>query len=69
MAVPHRCPHCLGPSKWEDNPYRPFCCERCRMIDLGHWLKGDYRMPDDAAKMSEEDLALLEKEAKDNTVH
>jgi len=25
--------------------YRPFCSERCKMADLGRWLKGDYRIP------------------------
>jgi len=25
--------------------WRPFCSERCRLIDLGRWLGGDYRIP------------------------
>jgi endogenous inhibitor of DNA gyrase (YacG/DUF329 family) len=28
-----------------DPGWRPFCSERCRMADLGHWLSGDYRVP------------------------
>ena len=24
--------------------WRPFCSERCRMADLGRWLRGDYRI-------------------------
>jgi uncharacterized protein len=27
--------------------WRPFCCERCKLADLGHWLSGDYRVPGD----------------------
>jgi uncharacterized protein len=27
-----------------DKRYRPFCSERCKMADLGRWLKGDYRV-------------------------
>jgi endogenous inhibitor of DNA gyrase (YacG/DUF329 family) len=28
------------------NPkWRPFCSERCKLADLGRWLKGDYRVP------------------------
>lgn len=61
MPAKPTCPQCHGPSQWENNPYKPFCCERCRLIDLGHWLKGDYKMPDDPRTLSEEDLALLEK--------
>jgi uncharacterized protein len=26
-------------------PFRPFCSERCRLIDLGRWLSEDYRVP------------------------
>ena len=25
--------------------WRPFCSERCKMADLGHWLSGNYRAP------------------------
>jgi endogenous inhibitor of DNA gyrase (YacG/DUF329 family) len=28
-----------------DNPYRPFCSERCKLIDLGQWAAGAYRIP------------------------
>jgi hypothetical protein len=30
---------------WEANPYRPFCSERCRLVDLGRWLGEAYRIP------------------------
>ncbi|MDA2933016.1 DNA gyrase inhibitor YacG [Acidobacteria bacterium AH-259-D05] len=28
-----------------DNPVFPFCSERCRLLDLGKWLGGGYRIP------------------------
>ena len=28
-----------------ENPCFPFCSERCRAIDLGKWLGGEYRIP------------------------
>ena len=32
------CPQCGKPVKWDPgNRYRPFCSERCRVIDLGAW--------------------------------
>jgi hypothetical protein len=40
-----RCPACGKDSPWENNPFRPFCSERCRMIDLGKWASEDYRIP------------------------
>jgi endogenous inhibitor of DNA gyrase (YacG/DUF329 family) len=29
------------------NQWRPFCSERCKMIDLGKWAAEDYRVPDE----------------------
>ncbi|MEW6206821.1 MAG: DNA gyrase inhibitor YacG [Acidobacteriota bacterium] len=37
-----KCPMCGKPTAWKDNPDRPFCSERCRMIDLGNWVTGSY---------------------------
>ena len=45
------CPTCqksLTVSKNEDAPFRPFCCERCKMVDLGRWFDGSYRVSDPA---------------------
>jgi endogenous inhibitor of DNA gyrase (YacG/DUF329 family) len=30
---------------WPDTPTYPFCSERCRLIDLGAWAEGEYRLP------------------------
>ena len=30
------------------NPFRPFCSERCKMIDLGAWSSESLRLPADA---------------------
>jgi endogenous inhibitor of DNA gyrase (YacG/DUF329 family) len=41
-----RCPQCGGDSEWSPaNPFRPFCSERCKMIDLGAWADESYRVP------------------------
>ena len=40
------CPQCGKSVEWSaDNPYRPFCCERCKTIDLGAWATESYRVP------------------------
>lgn len=40
------CPQCNAAIVWStDNPYRPFCSERCKLIDLGQWATGAYRIP------------------------
>jgi len=41
-----RCPTCGGKSIYgPENPWRPFCSERCRSIDLGAWATERYRVP------------------------
>lgn len=45
MALVVKCPICRTEVPWEGNPYRPFCSERCRLIDLGAWTEGRYRIP------------------------
>lgn len=40
------CPTCGQPVEWNAaNPYRPFCSQRCKLIDLGQWADESYRLP------------------------
>jgi len=40
------CPRCGTQVAWSPgNPYRPFCSERCKLIDLGDWAMEKYRVP------------------------
>jgi endogenous inhibitor of DNA gyrase (YacG/DUF329 family) len=40
------CPTCKKEVIWtQENPSRPFCCERCKLIDLGAWAGGDNAIP------------------------
>ncbi|MFN0315534.1 MAG: DNA gyrase inhibitor YacG [Burkholderiales bacterium] len=42
------CPNCGRPALFGPaNAYRPFCSERCRLIDLGQWATESYRVPAD----------------------
>ncbi len=39
------CPACGQPSLYAPaNPYRPFCCERCRQLDLGAWASERFKV-------------------------
>jgi endogenous inhibitor of DNA gyrase (YacG/DUF329 family) len=45
-SIKVRCPQCGGESVWaQTNPFRPFCCERCKLIDMGAWASESYRVP------------------------
>jgi endogenous inhibitor of DNA gyrase (YacG/DUF329 family) len=47
MPLRVKCPTCRKETAWENNPHRPFCSERCQLIDLGAWTEGRYRIPGD----------------------
>jgi len=49
-----RCPTCRAPVPWANNPHRPFCSERCRMVDLGNWASERYRVPGDVVDEDDE---------------
>ena len=60
----YECPTCRKtlevPTK-EDAPFRPFCGERCKLIDLGRWLDGTYTVtestsPEDTEETSGQDM-------------
>ncbi len=40
------CPHCGQPVEWlPAQRFRPFCSERCKLMDLGAWASESYRIP------------------------
>jgi uncharacterized protein len=48
-----KCPTCQRDLDWENAPFRPFCSERCRLIDLGAWLSEQRAIPGEIATPSE----------------
>jgi endogenous inhibitor of DNA gyrase (YacG/DUF329 family) len=50
-----KCPVCKKKTVWEENPWRPFCSERCKMTDLGTWASGNYRIAGDKLEKLEDD--------------
>lgn len=39
------CPTCQKSIEWStDNAFRPFCCKRCQLIDLGEWAAESYKV-------------------------
>ncbi|OMH40594.1 DNA gyrase inhibitor YacG [Desulfurobacterium indicum] len=37
-----KCPTCGKETEWENNPFRPFCSEKCKLADLHKWLTEEY---------------------------
>lgn len=53
------CPHCGKNVEWADaNRYRPFCSERCKLIDFGAWATEKYRVPVTEEKDQPDDAPL-----------
>ena len=49
-----KCPTCKTEVVWRaESKYRPFCSERCRVIDLGGWADGSNAIP---GKSMEEEM-------------
>ena len=52
-----RCRRCGARVSWAGNENRPFCSEKCRLIDLGRWADEDYRIAGQPALPVDEDDA------------
>lgn len=60
-----RCPICKKPVEMRDNPFRPFCSERCKLIDFGNWADGNYSVPAQDAPPTPEELGLHDNSPED----
>ena len=51
-----KCPSCGTGVEWgPQSPHRPFCSERCRLIDLGAWATDQYRVAGETPLDNESD--------------
>ena len=56
-----KCPRCGSECEYEDNEYRPFCSERCKLLDFGAWADEQYALPTESAELTEQDIDAVEK--------
>ena len=56
-----KCPTCNRETEYTGNEFRPFCSERCKLIDFGEWADENYALPTQDTALSEEDIEKLEK--------
>ncbi len=56
-----KCPHCAKAVPWDAaNSFRPFCSERCKLIDLGEWASETRVIK--GGPLTEQDLEDIEEE-------
>jgi endogenous inhibitor of DNA gyrase (YacG/DUF329 family) len=60
-----KCPECGKDVDFHTSEFRPFCSERCKLLDLGAWADERYSLPAEATTLSEEDIEALERAQKD----
>ena len=60
-----KCPTCKRETEYAGNEFRPFCCERCKLIDFGAWADEEYAVPTEEAALSEENLREIERTLKE----
>ncbi|MDP3267509.1 MAG: DNA gyrase inhibitor YacG [Legionella sp.] len=47
------CPTCGKPNVWQpENKFRPFCSDRCKLIDLGEWASDSRKIPGEPLDLS-----------------
>ena len=57
------CPTCLKTVPWsEDSPFRPFCSERCKLIDLGDWATGKHAIAGEPVTDSDQEQLPMNRE-------
>jgi uncharacterized protein len=57
VATVVSCPTCQRPVEWSAaSPFRPFCSERCRLIDLGAWMTDQRAIPGEELPQTSHDV-------------
>ena len=56
-----KCPTCGKETEFSGNPFRPFCSERCQLLDFGAWADEKFALPAENAELTEENLKEIEK--------
>ena len=59
-----KCPHCGKETEYKGNEFRPFCSERCKLLDFGDWADERFAIPTETSALTDEDIDAIQR-AKD----
>jgi len=62
-----KCPNCGKGTEYEGNEFRPFCSERCRLLDFGAWADEKYSLPVEGSDLSEDEIEEIERSLEEKT--
>ena len=60
------CPHCGNEKEFTGNEFRPFCSERCKLLDFGAWADEEFVLPAETSELTDADIDAIEK-ARENS--
>jgi len=61
-----KCPQCGKETEYTGNEFRPFCSERCRLLDLGAWADEEYNIAASTEGLTEQDVERIERAREEN---
>ena len=61
-----KCPTCGKHVEYHGNEFRPFCSERCKLLDFGAWADEMYNLPAETSELADEDIDAIEKALKED---
>jgi endogenous inhibitor of DNA gyrase (YacG/DUF329 family) len=66
MTTQIKCPRCGTLTSFSsENKFRPFCSERCQLIDLGSWASGSYKIAS-TEPLTEDAVEVILQNSSDN---
>ena len=55
-----KCPQCGKETEFTGNEFRPFCSERCKLLDFGAWVDGEYAVPVESMEFDDDEIGEIQ---------
>lgn len=55
-----KCPQCGKEVEFSGNEFRPFCSERCKLLDFGAWADEEFALPADESTLNDQDIERIQ---------
>ncbi len=56
-----KCPQCGKETEYNNNEFRPFCSERCKLLDFGDWANEKFGIAGEPTEMSDDEIDEIER--------
>ena len=62
-----KCPRCGKQTEYSGNEFRPFCSERCKLLDFGSWIDEEFAIASEISALTEEDIDEIERTSEERS--